>query len=101
MTTPPTTHRLDEARAFVAVSIALMTVSDTRDASNDASGDILAARIAEAGHILAARTILRDDQALIAAQLRAWIDDPGIDVVISTGDASAVYGWRAIAFSVT
>jgi molybdenum cofactor biosynthesis protein B len=76
---------IDESRAFVAVRIALMTVSDTRDASNDVSGDTLAARIAEAGHILAARTIVKDDQAQIAAQLRAWIADPQIDVVISTG----------------
>ena len=80
---PP--HRIDETRAFVPVRIALLTVSDTRDASNDTSGDTLAARIAEAGHILAARTLLRDDQAKIAGQLRQWIDDPTIDVVISTG----------------
>jgi molybdenum cofactor biosynthesis protein B len=82
MTTTPTTHRPD---GFVAVRIAVMTVSDTRDAATDTSGDTLAARIAEAGHLLAARTILRDDQAAIAAQLRQWIDDPEIDVVISTG----------------
>ena len=81
----PTLHRLDETRAFLPVRIAVMPVSDTRDASNDTSGDTLAARIAGAGHILAARTILPDDQSRIAAQLRAWIDDPAIDVVISTG----------------
>mgnify|MGYP001553862211 CR=1 FL=1 len=78
---PPST----EQRAFVPVRIAVMTVSDTRDAANDTSGDILAARIAEAGHILAARTIVKDDQASIAAQLREWIEDPQIDAVISTG----------------
>ncbi len=76
---------IDESIAFVPVRIAVMTVSDTRDASNDKSGDTLAARIAEAGHVLAARTIVTDDQAKIAAQLRSWIDDPMIDVVISTG----------------
>jgi molybdenum cofactor biosynthesis protein B len=80
---PPS--RIDESLVFVPVRIAIMTVSDTRDASNDTSGDILAARVAEAGHVLAARTILRDDQAKIAAQLRVWIDDPEVDVVISTG----------------
>jgi molybdopterin adenylyltransferase len=85
MTTPPTTHRLDETRAFVAVRIAVMTVSDTRDASSDTSGDILAKRLKDAGHILASRTLLPDDRAKITAQLRAWIDDPQIDVVISTG----------------
>jgi molybdopterin adenylyltransferase len=81
----PPTHRLDETCAFVPVRIAAMTVSDTRTAENDTSGDILAARIAEAGHVLVVRAILPDDQARIAAQLRGWIDDPKIDVVISTG----------------
>jgi molybdopterin adenylyltransferase len=78
-------HPIDETRALVPVRIAVLTVSDTRDASNDTSGDTLAARITEAGHILAARNLLKDDQAVIAAQLRAWIADPAIDVVISTG----------------
>ena len=76
---------IDESIAFVPVRIALMTVSDTRDASNDKSGDTLAARIKDAGHVLAARTIVTDDQAKIAAQLRRWIDDTRIDAVISTG----------------
>lgn len=76
---------IDENIAFVPVRIAVMTVSDTRGASNDKSGDTLAARIAEAGHVLAARTIVTDDQAKIAAQLKTWIADPGVDAVISTG----------------
>jgi molybdenum cofactor biosynthesis protein B len=76
---------IDESISFVPVRIAVMTVSDTRDASNDKSGDTLAARIAEAGHVLAARVIITDDQAKITAQLRAWIGDPTIDAVISTG----------------
>ncbi len=83
--TPPIPHRLDETIAFVPVRIAVMTVSDTRTASNDTSGDTLAARIAGAGHVLAARTIVLDDRERIAAQLRIWIGDPSIDVVISTG----------------
>ena len=76
---------IDESIAFVPVRIAVMTVSDTRTPADDTSGDTLAARIAEAGHILAARTIVTDDRAKIAAQLKAWIADPGIDAVISTG----------------
>jgi molybdenum cofactor biosynthesis protein B len=76
---------IDESIAFVPVRIAALTVSDTRTSADDKSGDTLAARIAEAGHVLAARTITPDDQAKIAAQLRAWIADPQIDVVISTG----------------
>lgn len=74
-----------ENRVFVPVRIAVMTVSDTRDASTDTSGDTLAARIADAHHVLAARVIVKDDQAKIANQLRQWIADPAIDVVISTG----------------
>lgn len=76
---------IDETIAFVPVRIALLTVSDTRDASNDTSGDTLAARIAEAGHVLAGRNLLKDDVSAIRAQLKAWIDDPNVDVVITTG----------------
>ena len=76
---------IDESKAFVPVRIAVMTVSDTRTFADDKSGDTLAARIAEAGHVLAARVIVTDDQAKIAAQLRQWIGDPTIDAVISTG----------------
>jgi molybdenum cofactor biosynthesis protein B len=77
--------RIDEQVAFVPVRIAVLTVSDTRDSTNDTSGDTLAARIADAGHMLAARNLLRDDRDAIAAQLRRWIADPEIDVIISTG----------------
>jgi molybdenum cofactor biosynthesis protein B len=76
---------IDESIAFAAVNIAVMTVSDTRTFADDKSGDTLAARIEEAGHVLAARAIVKDDQAEIAAQLRSWIADPSVDVVISTG----------------
>jgi len=82
---PPVDDRLDQNVAFVPLRIALMTVSDTRDAASDTSGDILAARITEAGHHLAARVLLPDEQDKIAAQLRNWIAAAGIDVVISTG----------------
>jgi molybdenum cofactor biosynthesis protein B len=78
-------HRLDETIPFIPVRIAVLTVSDTRDPSTDVSGDTLAARIKDAGHVLAARALIADDQVRIAAQLRQWIDDPKIDVVISTG----------------
>ncbi|MBV9330733.1 MAG: molybdenum cofactor biosynthesis protein B [Alphaproteobacteria bacterium] len=78
-------HRLDESIAFVPVHIAVLTVSDTRTSKTDVSGDTLAERIEAAGHILAARAIVRDDEQQIAAQLRRWIDDRAIDVVISSG----------------
>jgi molybdopterin adenylyltransferase len=70
---------------FLPVQIAVMTVSDTRDATNDTSGDTLVARLEAAGHTLAARAIVRDDKASIVAQLKAWIADPEIDAVIATG----------------
>ena len=80
-----TPHRLDERRAFVPVNIAVLTVSDTRSAGDDRSGDTLVERLTGAGHRLAARAIVRDEMAEIAAQLRAWIAEPGIDVILSTG----------------
>jgi molybdenum cofactor biosynthesis protein B len=76
---------IDETKAFVPINIAIMTVSDTRTAETDTSGDILAARVTDAGHNLAARMILRDDVPSVVAQLRAWIADPAIDCIISTG----------------
>jgi len=76
---------IDETREFKPIRIALLTLSDTRTPENDTSGDILAARITAKGHTLAARTILREDVPALVAQLDAWIDDPLIDCVISTG----------------
>jgi molybdenum cofactor biosynthesis protein B len=77
--------RLDESRPFLPVRIAVLTISDTRDASNDTSGDTLAARIEAAGHVLAGRAIDRDDADVIEARLREWIARPDVDVVITTG----------------
>jgi len=76
---------IDESRPFIAVNIAVLTVSDTRTAANDSSGDVLAERINRAGHRLVARAIEMDDADAIERQLRAWIADPGVDVVITSG----------------
>ena len=76
---------IDESRPFQPVRIALLTVSDTRTLADDSSGDILAARIADAGHELAAREISRDSKNEIAAHLHRWIDDEMVDCVITTG----------------
>jgi len=73
------------SRAFVPVRIAVLTVSDTRTPETDGSGAWLASAIAEAGHIVATRTIVPDDKAAIRAAMKASIDDPRIDVLISTG----------------
>lgn len=76
---------IDESRTFKPINIAVLTVSDTRTAENDTSGDILAERVVAAGHNLAARTIVKDDAKLLAAQFDGWIDDPAIDAIVSTG----------------
>jgi molybdenum cofactor biosynthesis protein B len=76
---------IDESRAFVPVRIAVLTVSDTRGLDEDRSGEVLVARLTEAGHVLADRAIVSDERDEIAARLRAWVADPGVDVVISTG----------------
>ncbi|MEQ8815006.1 MAG: molybdenum cofactor biosynthesis protein B [Thalassobaculum sp.] len=76
---------IDETRPFVPVHIAVLTVSDTRTPETDRSGDTLVQRLTGAGHLLAARAIVKDEVAAITAQLRAWIADDGIEVVIATG----------------
>ncbi|TKD51015.1 molybdenum cofactor biosynthesis protein B [Sphingomonas baiyangensis] len=75
----------DSADGFVAVRIAVLTVSDTRSLADDRSGDTLVARLTEAGHVLADRRIVRDDAQAIVAQLHGWIDDPHVDCIITTG----------------
>src|SRR5262245_32145639 len=77
--------KIDEQRPFVVVRIAVLTVSDTRSASDDKSGDSLAQMIRAAGHQVADRAIVRDDVASIEAKVKDWIANPEIDVVITTG----------------
>ena len=76
---------MSQERPFLPVRIAVMTVSDTRTRANDVSGDTLEARIKDAGHIVADRVIVTDDQKEIVEQLLRWIADPEIDAVVSTG----------------
>lgn len=73
------------ARDFIPVSIAVLTVSDTRTLADDKSGQTLADRITAAGHRLADRAIVTDDKDLIRERVLTWSLDPGIDVVITTG----------------
>ena len=77
--------RIDESRPFLAVNIAVLTVSDTRTLADDKSGQTLVDMIQRDGHKVVARAIVKDDVPAITDQLRAWIGDPEIDVVISTG----------------
>lgn len=77
--------RIDETRPFIPLAIAVLTVSDTRTLADDRSGDTLVERLTAAGHRLAARAIVPDDIAAIQAQAKAWIADPAVDVIITTG----------------
>ncbi|PHR61916.1 MAG: molybdenum cofactor biosynthesis protein B [Robiginitomaculum sp.] len=76
---------LDTSRTFKPVNIAILVVSDTRTLANDTSGDLLCARVQSAGHELIARKLLRDDVNAIRLQVKNWIEDPCIDVVVSSG----------------
>jgi molybdenum cofactor biosynthesis protein B len=76
---------IDPDKTFTPINIAVLTVSDTRTAENDTSGDILAARITDTGHNLTARLIVKDDANLLASKFNDWINDPQIDAIVSTG----------------
>jgi len=76
---------VNQNRPFIAIGIAVLTVSDTRTQENDVSGDILASRILEAGHRLAARAIIKDDRAAIQDTVSGWTKRDDIDAVITTG----------------
>lgn len=77
--------KIDPERPFTALGIAVLTISDSRDAGSDTSGDLLVERIATAGHQLRGRALVRDDKAAIQAQAKRWIDDPEVDVIVTTG----------------
>lgn len=77
--------KINEDIEFFPVNIAIMTVSDSRTIEEDKSGRVLVDRLKEAGHILADRVIVKDDVDEITGQLKTWIEDSNIEVVISTG----------------
>ena len=77
--------RIDESKEFIATRIAVLTVSDTRKFDEDKSGQTLVDRLERAGHTLVDRKIIADERDQIADQLRTWIANPDVDVVISTG----------------
>jgi len=76
---------IDTARPFIPVNVGVLTVSDTRTEATDGSGGLIAELLTAAGHHVVARVIVKDNRAAIGGQLQAWIDDPGVDVVIATG----------------
>jgi molybdenum cofactor biosynthesis protein B len=77
--------RIDESLALIPVRVAVLTVSDTRDAESDTSGQLLADRILSAGHVLAARALVADDRSAIRAMVTGWIAAGEVDAVITTG----------------
>jgi molybdenum cofactor biosynthesis protein B len=83
--TPATRARIDETLPFYPLNIAVLTISDTRTLQTDTSGALLAERLTAAGHALAGRTIVADDVFSIQAQIRVWVADPGVDVILTTG----------------
>jgi molybdopterin adenylyltransferase len=76
---------IDQARQFIPLKFAVLTVSDTRELADDKSGATLAERIAAAGHYVAARAIITDDVEAIRGRVKTWIADPAIDVIVTTG----------------
>jgi molybdenum cofactor biosynthesis protein B len=76
---------IDETKQFIPLNIAVLTISDTRALADDKSGATLADRLTAAGHRLAARDIVTDDVEAIRGIVRAWIADPGIDAILTTG----------------
>jgi molybdenum cofactor biosynthesis protein B len=76
---------MSDAREFIPLHIAILTISDSRSLAEDRSGDLLAARVAEAGHELAERALVSDDRYQIRAVLSRWIADPGVEAIVTTG----------------
>jgi molybdenum cofactor biosynthesis protein B len=76
---------IDEARQFVPLKFAVLTVSDTREMADDRSGATLSERIKAAGHFVVERNIVPDEVETIRARVKEWIDAPAIDVIITTG----------------
>lgn len=77
--------RIDETFPHIAVRIAVLTVSDTRDEESDTSGDLLVSRVSEAGHVLAGRAMVKDDRTAIRSQILAWVGSGLVDAIVSTG----------------
>jgi molybdopterin adenylyltransferase len=73
------------APSMVPARIAVLTISDTRTLAEDRSGQLIVDQLGAAGHVIAARQLVKDNRDVIRAQLAAWIADPGVDVVITTG----------------
>ena len=76
---------IDPERPFHPLGVAVLTISDTRTLDTDTSGGLLADRLSKAGHLLVGRVIVRDDIEEIRAQIRAWVADEAVEVILTTG----------------
>jgi molybdenum cofactor biosynthesis protein B len=76
---------IDETLTFYPLNIAVLTISDTRKSETDSSGALLAERAVAAGHALAGRAIVADEVEAIREAVRAWSQDPQVDVILTTG----------------
>lgn len=76
---------IDESLTFYPLRIAVLTISDTRRDDTDKSGRLLVERLTSAGHQLAGKAIVNDDIEAIQAQVRAWVESPEVDLIVSTG----------------
>lgn len=76
---------IDDTLAFHPLNIAVLTISDTRDETTDSSGPLLCGRVTAAGHRLAGKAIVRDEVAEIRARVEAWVADPEVEVILTTG----------------
>jgi len=76
---------LDETKRFVPLSIAVLAVSDTRTLETDTGGALLKTLLEADGHRCAERAVVRDDIEAIRDKVSAWVVDPGIDVILTTG----------------
>jgi len=77
--------KISVTQPFIPVSIAVLTVSDTRTIDDDKSGKVLVERLQSAGHRLIDQDIIKDDFDAIVARLSTWISDTEVNVVIATG----------------
>lgn len=80
-----TKARVDESLPFYPLNVAVLTISDTRDVETDTSGALLVGRLTAAGHGLAGRAIVPDDVVAIRREVLAWVQDPAVDVILTTG----------------
>jgi len=76
---------IDDSLTFYPLRIAILTISDTRDEETDRSGALLVERVTSGGHELVEKDIVPDDVPAIQARVQVWIDDPAVDIVITTG----------------